>query len=104
MPRTNCATPLATLRAELDVSLRSDDLPPQARRILASDSEEVERMSRTVENLLTLARIDEGRLELLLRPIGLRAVVQAVVTGTGTSRPRQRNSHRGDRGGSGRHR
>jgi heavy metal sensor kinase len=58
-------TPLAAMRAELGISLRGDDLPPPARAVLESTLEEVERMSRTVDNLLMLARVDEGRLELL---------------------------------------
>jgi heavy metal sensor kinase len=58
-------TPLAAMRAELDISLRGDDLTPAARTVLESTLEEAERMSRTVDNLLLLARVDEGRLELL---------------------------------------
>ena len=58
-------TPLAAMRAELDVSLMADDLPPAGREVLESTREEVDRMSRIVDNLLTLARVDEGRLELL---------------------------------------
>ena len=61
-------TPLAVMRAELDVSLRGDDLPGEAREVLESVREEVDRMSRTVDNLLTLAQADEGRLELLTAP------------------------------------
>ena len=57
-------TPLAVMRAELDVSLRGDDLTPAAREVLESAREEVDRMSRTVSNLLTLAAVDEG-----LRPL-----------------------------------
>jgi heavy metal sensor kinase len=64
-------TPLATMRAELDVSLRQDDLPLIAREVLESTLEEVDRMSRTVDNLLTLARADEGRLELLTTEVDL---------------------------------
>ena len=55
------------MRAELDVSLRGDDLTPAARAVLESTREEVDRMSRTVDDLLTLAEVDEGRLELLHR-------------------------------------
>jgi signal transduction histidine kinase len=54
-------TPLAVMRAELDVSLRDADLAPEAREVLESAREEVDRMSRTVDNLLTLAQVDEGR-------------------------------------------
>jgi heavy metal sensor kinase len=64
-------TPLAAMRAELDVSLMSDDLPTEAREVLESTREEVNRMSRIVDNLLTLARVDEGRLELLTTRVDL---------------------------------
>jgi signal transduction histidine kinase len=58
--------PLAAMRSELDVSLRLDSLDHQARAVLESAHEELVRMSRIVDNLLTLARVDEGRLELLI--------------------------------------
>jgi signal transduction histidine kinase len=64
-------TPLAVMRSELDVSLLGDDLPPTARTVLESAREEVDRMSRTVDNLLTLAAVDEGRLELLTTRVRL---------------------------------
>jgi heavy metal sensor kinase len=70
-------TPLAAMRSEIDVSLRADDLSSPARDVLESAREEVDRMSRTVDNLLTLARVDEGRLELLTRPVNLGEVIQA---------------------------
>ncbi|MDP9222806.1 MAG: ATP-binding protein [Actinomycetota bacterium] len=68
-------TPLAVMRAEIDVSLRGDELPPAARDVLESAREEVDRMSRTVDNLLTLAEADEGRLELLTVPVSLRQAI-----------------------------
>jgi heavy metal sensor kinase len=71
-------TPLATMRAELDVSLRQDDLSPTAREVLESTLEEVDRMSRTVDNLLTLARADEGRLELLTGDVDLLEACETV--------------------------
>jgi signal transduction histidine kinase len=40
-------------------------------------------MTRTVENLLTLARADEGRLDLLRRPLSLREVVDEVAADLG---------------------
>jgi signal transduction histidine kinase len=70
-------TPLAAMRMELDVSLHGDDLAPEAREVLESAREEVDRMTRTVDNLLTLARVDEGRLELLKRRIDLSTVIEA---------------------------
>jgi heavy metal sensor kinase len=76
-------TPLAVMRSELDVALGYERLQPEARAVLASAREEVGRMTRTVENLLTLARADEGELELLRRPVALRAVVDEVVADLG---------------------
>jgi two-component system OmpR family sensor kinase len=58
-------TPLAVMRTELDVEVRRTDLPGDARVVLRSVLDEVERMARMVENLLTLTRIDEGHLALL---------------------------------------
>jgi heavy metal sensor kinase len=71
-------SPLAVMRAEFDVSLRSDDLSPAARELLESAREEVGRMSRTVDDLLTLAQFDEGRLELLKTRTDLRAQLDVV--------------------------
>jgi heavy metal sensor kinase len=71
-------TPLAVMRSEIEVSLRSDDLEPVARDVLVSNAEEVERMSRIVDDLLTLARIDEGRLELARSRVDLGAVAADV--------------------------
>jgi heavy metal sensor kinase len=72
-------TPLAAMRAEIDVSLRADDLPPAARQVLESAREEVDRMTRTVDDLLVLASLDEGRLELLVQPLDLHDVVARAV-------------------------
>jgi heavy metal sensor kinase len=71
-------TPLAVMRSEIEVSLRSDDLEPAARDVLVSNAEEVEHMSRIVDDLLTLARIDEGRLELARSRVDLGAVAADV--------------------------
>jgi heavy metal sensor kinase len=72
-------TPLAAMRSEIDVSLRADDLPPVARRVLESAREEVDRMTRTVDDLLVLASLDEGRLELLVEPLDLHDVAARAV-------------------------
>lgn len=69
-------TPLAVMRTELDVTLREKTLPEGAREVLESAREEVDRMSRTVDNLLTLAQVDEGRLELLRTPVQLRQAIE----------------------------
>lgn len=65
-------TPLAIMRSEVEVSLRSDPtLSPSARATLESAREELERMSALVEDLLTLAAADEGRLRIAREPTDL---------------------------------
>ena len=68
--------PLAAMRSELEVSLRHDPLGDPARAVLSSARDEVVRMGRIVDNLLTLARVDEGRLELLTAPQDLRVLAE----------------------------
>jgi signal transduction histidine kinase len=72
-------TPLAAMRAELDVSLRDPARTPAERATLESVREDVGRMSRTVDNLLTLALADEGRLELLRKPVELQELARNAV-------------------------
>ena len=72
-------TPLAVMRAELEVGLHDARLSGDGAEVLESTVEEVERMGRVVDDLLTLARADEGRLELLPRRIDLGEVASAVV-------------------------
>jgi signal transduction histidine kinase len=77
-------TPLAVMRTELEVALAGDDLPPPAVEVLTSAAEEVGRMTLMVDNLLALARVDQGRLELLRQPVGLRTEADAAATRLGT--------------------
>jgi heavy metal sensor kinase len=70
-------SPLAVMRSEIDVTLRHDELAPQARAVLESAREEVDRMSRTVAGLLTLAQADEGRLDLLTTRLDLGDAIEA---------------------------
>jgi heavy metal sensor kinase len=63
-------TPLAIMRAELDVALRGD----LSRDALESVRDEVERLTRIAENLLALARLDEGKLELFRSDVDLADV------------------------------
>jgi len=58
--------PLTAMRSEIEVSLRHDDLGDDARAVLTSARAEVVRLGRVVSDLLTLARVDDGRLDLLL--------------------------------------
>jgi signal transduction histidine kinase len=57
-------TPLTTLRAEVDLALRGDREKAALRAALESASEEARRMTRLADDLLVLARADQGRLPL----------------------------------------
>jgi len=70
-------TPLTVMRSEIDVSLASDTLSADGRTVLESTRQETQRMTGTVENLLTLARIDEEKLHLLRRPCDLGDIAEA---------------------------
>ena len=72
-------TPLAIMRNEVDVALAADELSIAAREVLSSARDEVDRMTRMIDNLLTSAQADEGRLELLTVPVDLRQVVDDAV-------------------------
>jgi heavy metal sensor kinase len=67
--------PLAAMRAELEVSMRDSARSAEEREVMESVREEVLRMSRTVQNLLTLAQADEGRLGLVRTRIDLADAV-----------------------------
>jgi heavy metal sensor kinase len=62
-------TPLALLQTELELALRRPRLPEEHERALRSAAEEVDRLVLLAEDLLVLARADEGRLPLRLEPI-----------------------------------
>ncbi|MEA2581012.1 MAG: hypothetical protein QOE83_1904 [Actinomycetota bacterium] len=72
-------TPLAVMRTELDVRLLAPDIDPGSREALASAREEVEQMATIVENLLTLARLDEGGVVTVSGAIDLRAIASESV-------------------------
>jgi heavy metal sensor kinase len=72
-------TPLAVMRTDVDVSLRSDNLPAAARGVLESNREELDHMIATVEDLLTLARSDEHGLDLTRERVDLQALAAQAV-------------------------
>jgi heavy metal sensor kinase len=81
-------TPLAVMRAELEVALRERDLAPDVRVTLESLHQDVEGMGATVEDLLTLARADEGKLALAKQSIDLQtsaATVREAITPMATA-------------------
>ncbi|MGH2914001.1 MAG: sensor histidine kinase [Solirubrobacteraceae bacterium] len=64
-------TPLSILRAELEIALRGDDSAAELREALVSAVEETDRLSRLVDDLLILARADQGKLPLRREPLSV---------------------------------
>ena len=71
-------TPLALLQTELELALRRPRTPRGARAGARSAAEEVDRLTRLAEDLLVLARADEGRLPLRRSPIPCRELLDSV--------------------------
>ena len=62
-------TPLALLQTELELALRHKRSEEELEAALRSARDEVDRLTRLAEDLLVLARLDEGRLPLRTEPI-----------------------------------
>jgi two-component system OmpR family sensor kinase len=67
-------TPLAILRAELDLALAEGRSPDELRAALASAAEETDRLTQLSEDLLTIAQTEGGRLPLRLEQLRLADV------------------------------
>jgi signal transduction histidine kinase len=68
-------TPLMVLRAGVERAMTTPKTPTEALQPLEEVLEEIHRMSEMVENLLTLARADEGGARLAVEPADLRDLV-----------------------------
>ena len=71
-------TPVAILKAEIDLALAGERSPQELRAALVSAREETERLARLADDLLVLARMDGGRLPLHPERLGTREVLDAV--------------------------
>jgi heavy metal sensor kinase len=69
-------TPLTTLRAEVDLALMGDREKAELRAALESASEEARRMTRLADDLLVLARADQGRLPLQPQQLPARKLLE----------------------------
>lgn len=72
-------TPLAILQGETEVALQSPNLPEEIRSLLASNLEELDRLTRIVNDLLVLAEADAGRQVLVKEPLNLGALLEDLV-------------------------
>lgn len=71
-------SPLALLRTEVELALDQPRGEPELRGALQSIGEEADRLSQLAEDLLLLARLDEGQLPLRLEPIRVATLLDDV--------------------------
>jgi heavy metal sensor kinase len=71
-------TPLAMLRTELELALRRARTPEELEQSIRSAAEETDRLSRIADDLLLLARAEQGRLPLRAEPTDLADVLETV--------------------------
>jgi heavy metal sensor kinase len=68
-------TPLAILQGENEIALRSDSIPEDIRSVLISNLEELERLTRIVNDILTLSEAEAGAQVLEKRPVNLKPLI-----------------------------
>jgi two-component system OmpR family sensor kinase len=71
-------TPLTILRGEVELGLKKKRSLKEYQRILASNLEEISRMSRIIEDLLTLSRADMGELTMEREEVELSIIAREV--------------------------
>jgi signal transduction histidine kinase len=71
-------TPLALLRAELDLALRHAASEDELRAALRTASEETDRLAQLADGLLLIASSDQGELGLRLEPLSARELLSSV--------------------------
>jgi heavy metal sensor kinase len=69
-------TPLTILRGEAELALGGATTPEEAQRLATTFLEESVRLSRIVEDLLTLAQADAGRAHLERKPVRIEELVE----------------------------
>jgi signal transduction histidine kinase len=72
-------TPLTIMRGELEEMLRIEELPPQAIENLVSTLDEIDRMSRLVNSLMTITRLDAGGERMDMAVLDLSALARTTL-------------------------
>lgn len=73
-------TPLALLKTELELALRHTRSVDEMRNALSSAADEADRLNQLAEDLLVLARADDGRVPLRLQTVSTTDVLDLVAT------------------------
>lgn len=71
-------TPIAVAKTELEGALRTGDFGPDVGDAIKAAIEECDSLGQLAEDLLVVARTDEGGLALLLEPLSVRTVLDGV--------------------------
>jgi two-component system, OmpR family, sensor kinase len=71
-------TPLAILKTELELALRSGRSTEELREALRSAGEETDRLTQLADDLLVIARSDQGRLPIRTAPVDVRDLLESV--------------------------
>lgn len=71
-------TPLAILKAELELALRAGRSVSELRDALASAAEETDRLAQLAEDLLVIARSDQGRLPVRAGDVAITDLLEGV--------------------------
>jgi len=71
-------TPLSALRGEIELSLRGAATDEQ-RRVLASQIEELDKLKRLIDHLLTLARAEAGQIPLTFSAVNVSELAASLV-------------------------
>lgn len=72
-------TPIAALRGEIELAARRSGATGTQREAAASQLEELDKLKRLIDQLLTLARAESGQIPLEHRPVELAPLVESVV-------------------------
>jgi heavy metal sensor kinase len=69
-------TPLTIMRGEIELALRSPKTPDEYRHVLVSSLEEILRLTSIIDNLLLLARADQGTYDVHFSEVDLVALAR----------------------------
>jgi heavy metal sensor kinase len=72
-------TPLAGMRADMELSLSTKRSPEQQQKAAVGQIEEVDKLTRLLSQLLTLARAEAGELRVAREPFALAELCESVV-------------------------
>ncbi len=72
-------TPLASLRGGIELSLREPHKSASEKDALGSQIEDIDRLTRLIDRVLTLARAESGQIRVTMEPVDIGELVAALV-------------------------